>query len=248
MAHPLASAHLKLNRARHHLKALKHDCWLFMGQDPKPYGIADQVKKEGQWSVALLEVRQHPPIEFGLVAGDFINNVQAALDHLVYGLSRTKRNGTGFPVFIDPDAYVFTSAKKKVSDRDGLLHGVIEDDRAIIDAYQPYEHEMEADPLWRMRKFGNTDKHRVTHPAFARIRAARVIAPGCDIYMEPYERAGPFDNGAPLFRFAVACGGQGPNVKVRSEVDMSIGFGPQSVDLVEFDAILARASEIIECF
>ena len=65
-----------------------------MAQEPKPYGIADKVQQEGQWSVAFFEVRENPPIEFGLIAGDFINNVNAALDHLVYGLSATKRKGT----------------------------------------------------------------------------------------------------------------------------------------------------------
>jgi len=46
------------------------------------------------------------------------------LGHLVYGLSATKRKGTGFRVHLDPDAYVRTSRKKKISDRDGLRDGV----------------------------------------------------------------------------------------------------------------------------
>lgn len=249
MADRLASARLKRDRAREHLKALKEQCWLFMNQEPKPYGISDKLKQEGQWSVALLDVRQHPPIEFGLIAGDFINNINAALDHLVYGLSATKKKGTGFPISVDPDSYVFTSRKKKVSDRDRLLAGVIEDERALIDAYQPYANGMEADPLWRMREFANTDKHRVTHPAFARMHRYRVIAPGCEIAMELCEHAGPFDNGTPLFRFSVSCGGPyGRNVKVRTEVVLSIGFGPLLVDLVEFDEMLGLTSEIIDAF
>lgn len=252
MVDRLASARLKLDRAREHLKVLKGQVHTFVNGEPKPYALSDTGESEGElphWQDCFFEVREDPPIAFGLMAGDFIGNVNAALDHLVYGLSTTKPKGTGFPVVIDPDAYVLTTSKKRVSDRERLLAGVLDPDRAIIDAYQPYENGMQADPLWRMREFANADKHRVTQPAWARVHAVRINAPhGCETRVARQRFSGPVHNGALLFRFQVRCGGLTPKVKVRAEADMTLGFGPELVDLIEFDRIVERAADIIACF
>lgn len=249
MSPSLDSAILKWNRAVEHLNALKHECGVFMSTNP--YGISPDLEIEGDWQIGKLLVREHPPIRLGVIAGDVINNVNAALDHLIYALSTTQPRGTGFPVYIDPDAYVLTSPKKKRSDRERLLSGVPDPDRAIIDAFQPYEGDLlKSDPLWLMREFANADKHRVTQPAFMKPRNLRFsYSAGCEFEAIPVSIKGPLDDGAELFRMQITCpDSTNPHVQVKAEVDLSIAFGPTRVDLVEMEAIMWRAADVIGCF
>jgi hypothetical protein len=246
MADRLYSARLKFDSAVEHLKTLKDQVGIFMSTDP--YSIAEDAKVEGYWYVARLKVREEPPISFSVLAGEVIDGLNAALDHLVYGLSRTKPKGTGFPIFIDPRPYV---GVKKDGQRESLLAGVANANRAVIDAYQPYEGELKADPLWLMREFANTDKHRITRPAFARPRNVRFHHPrGCDVTLQRKQSKRPLHDGAVLLRFHVECLRLPPEdkVQVRTEVDLSIGFGDAAVDLVEIDAMVERVHDIIGCF
>lgn len=250
MVDRLASCLLKWNRAAEHFKLLKDECGTFISTEP--YGISEKVETEDDWHLARLTVKEHPDIRLGVIAGDVVNNLNASLDHLVYALSLTKPKGTGFPVSVDPDAYVMTSAKKKRSDRDRLLAGVPDDDRAIIDAYQPYESGGTGDLLWLMREFANADKHRVTPAAFANPRNLRVHPPpGCFATVQPVvDISWPLDDGAVIFRWRVECPDMAPqaNVKVRAEVDLSIAFGSPKVDLTVIERMFFRTADIIRCF
>lgn len=249
MADRLASALLKWNRAAEHFKVLKDECGAFIATEP--YGISEEVELQGDWYISRLYVREQPDIRLGVIAGDVLNNLNASLDHLVYALSATKPRGTGFPVAIDPDAYVRTSPKKKTSDRDRLLAGVPDDDRAIIDAYQPYENGGRDDLLWLMREFANADKHRVTPAAFANPRNLRVHPPnGCKVTADPIKLSHPLNDGTPIFRWRVECPDRPPqaNVQVRAEVDLSIAFGTAKVDLIVIESMFFRTADIIQCF
>jgi len=239
---------MKLERAVEHLKALKHESGLFMSTEP--YSISEEPEVEGYWQLIRAYIREEPPIRFSVMAGDVIHNLNASLDHLVYALSVTKPLGTGFPIFADPDAYVFTSPKKRKSERDRLLGGVSDDDRAIIDAFQPYENRMKGDPLWRLREFANADKHRITAPAFAQMRGARIFYPrGCTVTYGP-SRTGPFHDGAVLLRFHLECPGglSDANVQVRAELDLSMAFSATGVDFVDITAMVERVTDVIGCF
>lgn len=249
MADRLASALLKWNRAAEHFKLLKDECGAFISTEP--YAISEKVEREGDWYLARLDVREHPDIRLGVIAGDVVNNLNAALDHLVYALSVTKTRGTGFPVAIDPDEYVKTSPKKKRSDRDRLLAGVLDDDRAIIDAFQPYENGGRSDLLWLMREFANADKHRITPAAFANPRNLRIHPPdGCKVPVEPIKLTFPLDDGTPIYRWRIECPDRPPqaNVQVRAEVDLSIAFGTPKVDLIVMESMFFRIADIIRCF
>jgi len=243
----LDSAHLKLGRAVLHFRDLQEQVAVFMAS--KPYGIGPEKHVGDGWIQVTFVVRRRPPIYFALLAGDAVSNANAALDHLVYGLSRTKPARTGFPIYVDPDKYVREG--KNGSDRDQLLAGVREfPERAIIDAYQPYANRMKADPLWLLRVFANTDKHRIVEPGYARSRHVGIKPPpGYQIGVIPGQVTAKLKNGTEICRYRV----YGPPsaegaVPVQAKVDFSIGFGPMSMDLVEIEEALARVNEIIRAF
>lgn len=247
MTDRLESAGLKLDRAIEHFALLRHEAGVFMS--PQPYTLSPNVEVEGGWQLIRLHVKEEPPMRLAVIAGDVMGNINAALDHLVYALSITKPKGTGFPLFLSGDDY--TRPKKDGSDRERLLAGVPDDDRAIIDAFQPYEREMRGDPLWLMREFTNTDKHRITHPAFARPRNIGFEHPtGCEVTLDTYYRPGPLHDGAVVARFRVDCADLPPdaNVQVKAKVDLSIAFGTRGLDLVEIERMIGRATDYIGCF
>lgn len=243
----LDSARLKLARAIEHQVFLKEEVSGFMAT--KPYALSRAEHIGHGWFLVRFLVRRNPPMKWALLAGDVATNANAALDHIVYGLSRTKKRGTGFPIALDPDEYV--RPKRNGSDRDRLLDGVREfPERAVIDAYQPYADRMKANPLYLLRFLANADKHRIVQPGFARPRHFRINGPpGYHVPVVPKKVVGRVKNRTELLRYTVI-GPQSPSggVKVNAEIDVSIGFGAMAIDLVELNEALARVDEVIRAF
>jgi hypothetical protein len=79
---------LKLERARDHLRVLESKEREFLKSAP--------ARIEGQYNDDHSEygfrfyVDQQPPASFSLIIGDFLTNLLASLDHLVYELSSVK--------------------------------------------------------------------------------------------------------------------------------------------------------------
>jgi len=238
----LISARLKLARAREHFKALKLETDAFVAT--QPYRITSYADVEQGWHVFRFEASQAPPIRLSVIAGDAVNSVNAALDHLVYALSVTKPpQGTGFPVFVSVNDYG--------AYRDRLLDGVPAwPDRAIIDAYQPYERALDLDPLRLMRTFSNADKHRVTQPTYGRPKSLRIQQPpGYTGQVIPPKIDGPLYDGAELFRVRLT----GPDppeggVDVYTRLNLTIAYGDQLIDNVDIGGMILLAAEIIDAF
>jgi hypothetical protein len=98
--------------------------------------------------------REAPPDEWPLLAGEAIQNLRSALDHMVYAASG-EHDWTQFPIFTDPAAF-----EKKGPD---MLQGVPDSVRATIERAQPY-HNFPPAPrqtmLEQLRVLSNRDKHR----------------------------------------------------------------------------------------
>jgi hypothetical protein len=98
--------------------------------------------------------RQTPSPVWSLMAGEAIQSLRAALDHVVYAISKRKR-GTQFPIFTD-------SCEFQVKGKP-LIRGVPPAIRALIEKAQPYEHtpsHPSLDILADLSKLSNLDKHR----------------------------------------------------------------------------------------
>jgi hypothetical protein len=134
----------KLGRAHHHLECLyseynrsvgpqRHDLTRYDGDEPRTYVF----KAEG-----LPEL----PASWGLIVGDFAQNLRSTLDHLVWQLvilSGAEPGGDNqFPITTSGTRYWCAQHRKNgtttPSIRERMLRGVAEKYRTPIDAAQPY--------------------------------------------------------------------------------------------------------------
>jgi hypothetical protein len=163
-----ADARLKLDRAERHLDELIETTLAFYERSP---GASEEGPQQADgWIPVYWRQPNDPPIELALICGDVMNNLRAALDHLVYAVasadSGRSQNGTAFPIYRSNTEYRKPRRDGK-SPRDRRLKGVSEPHRSIIDAAQPYnERDPDTHPLVSLAWFTNTDKHRLVHPAF----------------------------------------------------------------------------------
>ena len=103
----------------------------------------------------VAEEQQPPPGDWPLIAGDAIQNLRSALDHLVYEAASRTNERTQFPIFTDPDAYK--------AQNPNWLKDVPDPVKATIENAQPYERyptNPTASGLYHLRELSNLDKHR----------------------------------------------------------------------------------------
>lgn len=125
--------------------------------------------------------REPPPDDWPLLAGEAIQNLRAALDHMVYAVSGEK-SGTQFPIFTDPAEF-----KEKAP---GMLRGVPGPVRATIENAQPYR-SYPPDPaqtmLEQLRVLSNRDKHRTLATIVSAVEHEGVATPeGVSITWQRY--------------------------------------------------------------
>lgn len=109
---PLASAGLKMVRAQEHLETLGREVSRF--KDSRPYQVIhEDDPATGERLIHAVPLRDPDP-ELSLVLGDLVQNLSAALDHAVFGLSvaeagrrlsRREEQSVGFPVCTSAPAF-----------------------------------------------------------------------------------------------------------------------------------------------
>lgn len=242
MSHPLTSAFLKVERARKHLTELDREIRRFV--EVNPYRLAIETDPETDQPVVRFRAVEgrplRPPLRLGLMSGDVIHNLRAALDHVVYQLALTG-GGSGersqFPIVEDPDDYGANERR--------FLVGVVDGQRAIIKGLQPYHVRAahlagtppvsERDPLalnvylMNLGRLDNIDKHRLLlpseimvpfrQPRFTGVTKAQGTHPG-DWYR--------VQDGAEYFRITsieLSPGATMADVQVNADHPFTIGFG-----------------------
>src|SRR5688572_20285944 len=78
----------------------------------------------------LAKEREAPPDYWPLLAGDAIQNLRSALDHVVYAAASAGNDRTQFPIFTDRDGYK--------GQNPNWLKGVLDSVKATIENAQPY--------------------------------------------------------------------------------------------------------------
>lgn len=84
MNHPLDGARLKVVRAQEHLDAFKSDASTFLSTNP--WHFESEVYNQYWWVKPKLTSTPDPHI--GVVIGDFVTNVRASLDYIVWELAQ----------------------------------------------------------------------------------------------------------------------------------------------------------------
>ncbi|WP_331346176.1 hypothetical protein [Cellvibrio sp. UBA7661] len=146
---------LKLGRAKEHFELFNLECERFMSS--KPFKMACKINSERKPAYFIMEAAEIPD-SLGLIAGDCVQNLVTALDHLAYQLVCKDTNNSPpypnkiyFPIADDHDSY----NKKKIK----CLRGAKLSTIAAIDQIKPYKEGNNL--LWCLQKINSIEKHRL---------------------------------------------------------------------------------------
>ena len=147
---------LKIKRAKEHVADLERQLRAFL--DTGPYKVG--AKHDPQTRKLIYYVASTEPIPdcLPLVAGDAIQNLMSALDHLAYqivcndtGDNPPNPRGIYFP--IADDATKYEAGKRR------RMEGAHQETFDAIDALKPYKGGN--DRLWALYRLNNIEKHRL---------------------------------------------------------------------------------------
>ena len=158
----------RVQRAKLHLDDLNGEIERFLETDPYPTTREPDTKKGGYRF--RIHVKTAVPDSFGLIFGDFVHNLRASLDNLVYELAVGRRRKLSFPIY--------RNRPKSPTEFAPLLRGSIPPEAfEIIERVQPYHATEPSDPRIRLallNSFWNGDKHRTTTPTISSSHMASV--------------------------------------------------------------------------
>jgi hypothetical protein len=232
MGDQLDGAYLKLARADGHLESIKSAIESDFRRDPED--LTGEPDTNARRYVFRATHDSPDPTQLSPLIGDFVQNVRASLDYLVWELVSVAGNaGTTsneFPIFTDPKRYVKDSPKK--------IHGVPPEAVMVFERLQPFAgansqawnpnwRDPDREPLTLLRDLSIRDKHRsinlTTHVMSAQLLGLEELG----IYAAPVPSilTGYFERGAVIARLQLT--GERPvdaYAAVRLRTAFDIGF------------------------
>lgn len=209
-----------------------------MGLDPYT-AISEPDPKRGGYVIKITEHQSVPPI-FGLIAADFVNNLRALLDNLVWVVasSNAKRRRLAFPLVttarMDFDKLTKTSFA-------GMRSDVVE----AIERHQPYnrtEIPVNRDRLVLLHKMWNADKHHAPMGVGYWAVAATATAYGDNPLASDFTaHFGPFRKGQAVARVT----SQGAEYDLHPHISLDIGFKTRRPNLAIARYTLRKMYEIV---
>src|SRR6266487_144994 len=148
----------RVDRAKYHLDVLHDEIRRFM--ETEPYTTAREPDPDSGGFRFRLTVKAAVPDSIGLIFGDFVHNLRASMDNLVWEFATHNRRRLNFPVAHE--------RPKPPAEFAPLLRASIAPEAFdIIERVQPYNATAPSDPRHRLallNSFWNKDKHRTTTP------------------------------------------------------------------------------------
>ncbi|HEX3041960.1 MAG TPA: hypothetical protein VHP56_07735 [Solirubrobacterales bacterium] len=162
MPQGLEAVKWRLERADQHLATLYRERQAFFDQEDRR--IIGHFERDT--SEYVFRVNGEPPDpRLGLIVGELGHHLRASLDNLLWQVvlfrGGSPSRSTQFPIYESRERYL--SSRR-------MLRGISTDDRAAIQAVQPYHLGPEAahtHPLATIAWLNNIDKHRVLHVGYA---------------------------------------------------------------------------------
>lgn len=254
---PLRGSLAKIDRAGAHLDTLYNEIRAFHDLPTKAYRFISKVDVETSRYLMRVLIEKPLPVEWSLIVGDFVNNLRAALDHMVWefvqanGQKPSVRNA--FPIFdypvpVDPG----DRSRKRW---DGMVGGISAPALALVESCQPHlgEDGPRSHLLHALRELSNEDKHRVVLASFGAIEQ-----PSGALDLEIVEvtdvrplQAGQLHAGMALkhgslvFEAPVEITGPNPQVKANAKFPMDIGFGDPIVPLKGLRQMIEVVAQIV---
>jgi hypothetical protein len=152
----MTSAQRKLKRGIEHVRTLLDEVRSYEAADAYVFDFEREIRTETEAVYRCFAERKLAmPMHWPLLAGEAIQNLRAALDHLVYEKSGG-RSSTSFPIFTDRKEY-----EEKAP---GRLKGVSEEVRNQIAEFQPFRfmpEDASHHSLAQLSALSNRDKHKV---------------------------------------------------------------------------------------
>lgn len=248
----LTNSRAKLGRADEHLRELQAEARAFVETDP--YSVVNE-EREADLDVALLRVREYPPLRLGLILGDVLANWRSALDNLANELvvlnGKDPGTATSFPIF-SKQADFDRRGRKRIKD-------MSEEHARIVEALQPFQNE--TDPTTRalvaLNEHVNADKHRAINPALTAIVDAQAYA--ASFCREPVDTEFYFEVDPVGFRARLEDGMElahirwhrpvpNPKPLMAAEFPVEIAFGEKGLSLKALPMIRWHINLVVECF
>ena len=152
----IALIEVKIERAKKHFVELNETCLAF--QQTNPYEV--DVKRDPETRNLIYYVFRVDPVpdSLGAIAGDFIQNLRSALDHLIRHLMEVRGitrfdTESNFPIGSDAKDY----SKTKLRGMEKILRKDAVDALRSIEAYKGGRGHQ----LWVLHRLNNIDKHRL---------------------------------------------------------------------------------------
>lgn len=168
MTTALAGARLKLVRAREHLQVLEQELSAFNAREP--YRVAHEHNADGSEHIFRAKVAKEPPPLLGIIAGDALQNMRSALEHLTWGLAFKSKGSepsrsTGFPIYRTEAAFFEVSKKTGAYSTRSGMHKIAEISnvrvRTAIQELQPYKRRNpNEDWLFILNELARVDRHQ----------------------------------------------------------------------------------------
>jgi hypothetical protein len=208
----MTSAQRKLKRGIEHIRTLCRETKYF--EDGGAYSFEPERElrssREAVYRCFAVE-REAPPGHWSLLAGEAIQNLRSAFDHLVYEVSEGKGR-TQFPIFTDPDEFKTRGLS--------MIKPVPTEARTSIEKVQPFRSSLYPDPsqapLAVLNDFSNRDKHRILAAVVSAVTHEGVGVPeGINLTWEDIATNKPLGPGRQqISTFRVRADGNIENVKV----------------------------------
>lgn len=235
----LAGIQERFDRADEHLAVLDDEVGTFTENiDRRPVGHFD--REAGEYVFCI--VGEPPPPRWGILVGEFVHHLRAALDEMVWqlvllrgGTPTTGPRGNGFPILDEESKWEARQTRDK-------LKGLSTDDLAIVESVQPYQRFKGAsEVMWfhelsRLESVNNADKHRFLQPSYvAAAPMQKVGEDGALFSIKPikdcgevdamqfrYVQARPRDDRTEVARLPLPNAGPDPQMEMQTEVSLEV--------------------------
>jgi hypothetical protein len=194
------------------------------------------------------------PLTIAVVAGEVLQNLRSALDHLAYQLVLV---GAGGPVPLRHVYFPIADSSQKYQEiKNNHLRGVRDEAMRAIDAVKPYRGGTDA--LWRLHKLNNIDKHRLLLMVGSAFRSLDLGAHMQRLFEKAFPNAGPGKEIQlpPLFlrpadrMFPLKLGDQlfidGPDAEPNEKMEFKfeVAFQEPEADVLHGEPLIETLSEL----
>jgi hypothetical protein len=238
----------KVERAKHHVKELEVELSAF--QYTNPYKVGTKRNPQTRQLIYYLTSVSDVPIGISVIAGEVIQSLRSALDHLAYQLVLV---GIGQP---GPFHYVYfpisDSAQKYEAGKTGQVQGMTQDAIDAIDALKPYQGGN--DTLWRINKLNNIDKHRLLVTVGSQFRSVDLGAhmsrfmqesfpdkpiPMMSVFVKPADTLFPLKTGDELFI-------DGPDAEPNDKMQFRFEVALSEPQVLEGEPVLEALHQMVD--